>query len=116
MKDKDNIFNDDQLRELLKGARLKPSENLQHRIMHQIKVEESLRYKKTKSASPLLKTITSIAVVFYILVIALCAITYYMGGIQAFMTKEFILSAIGLSSICGIYGLIMVLDEKRYLK
>lgn len=116
MKKNDNILTDEQLRAFLQGSKLKSGENLEHRIMQQIKTEESLKTKKVKSSAPLLRSITKIAVVFYVLALILGIATYYLGGFEAFASKEFIVAAIGIVSTCSVYALSIILDEKRYLK
>lgn len=116
MKKKNNIFDDELMKKLMQHSDLKPSENLKYRIMHQIEVEQSLRYKKVKSTKPLLKSISSVVAVFYVLILALVGFSVYTGGLEALASKEFIISAACISLPCAVYGLIITLDEKRYLK
>ena len=111
-----NILSDDELRALLQGSKLKASENLQHRIMHQIMTEEALKRKKVKSTKPIFKSIANVAIVFYVLIIILSGISYYLWGIDAIVRKEFLLAAGGISMGCIIYGSMIIFDERRYLK
>lgn len=109
-----NIFDEDKFKDLIEGSKLTASENLKFRIMQQIETEQALKPKKVKSEKPMLKSVLSIALVMYVLMAILAAIAYAMGGFEALTTAQFILPATIIACSGAIFGLVVVLDEKRY--
>lgn len=70
---------DDKIRELLSGTKMKAGENLKYRIMHQIEAEKALTRQKNKavSSNPFIGNMIAIFGVMYAL-IAMVALGTYM--------------------------------------
>lgn len=116
MKNPENIFDDDKMKDLLKVSKLSASENLQHRIMQQITTEKALKPQKVKSARPSLRIAAVTAVAVYTIGAVIGAYVYVTAGPSALMTREFLIPVLGLTSIVSVFGLVNILDERRYQK
>lgn len=107
-----NMKRDDDLKKLLSGTKIKASENLKYRIMQQIETENALARKKSK-ARPVLGSMFSIFGVMYALIAVVGIGIYTTIGSEALMTSTFFLPLIFISSVCGLYWLITVFDDRR---
>lgn len=116
MKNQENIFGDDKMKDLLKGSKLSASENLQHRIMQQIMTEKALKPQKVKSAKPSLRIAAMTAVAIYAIGAIVGVYMYLTGGMSALTSREFLIPVLGLTSIISVFGLVNILDERRYQK
>lgn len=106
---------DDKLKDLLSGTKLKASENLKYRIMQQIETESALSRKKVKApkAQPLIGSMVTIFGVMYALIILVALGVYLTAGSDALLSGVFYLPAILIASVCGIFWMITTLDERR---
>lgn len=112
MDNKNIMKKDDDLKRLFSETKLEASANLKYRIMHQIETEQALSRKQAKSR-PVIGSMLSIFGVMYALIAILAVGIYVTMGSEALMSKLFFIPLIFISSICGLYWLITVFDEKR---
>lgn len=106
---------DDDLKKLFAGTKVKASENLKYRIMQQIETEQALSHKKSKSR-PVLGSMLSIFGIMYALIAAIGIGVYTSAGSGALMSGTFILPVVFISSVCGLYWLITIFDDRRRVK
>lgn len=116
MKNQENIFDDDKMKDLLKESKLSASENLQHRIMQQIMTEKALKPQKVKSAKPSLRIAAFTAAAIYFIAAVIGLYMYSTAGLSALTSKEFLIPVLGLTSTISVLGLVNILDERRYQK
>ena len=50
----------------------------------------------------------------YLIILGIALGTYLTGGIDMLLSSDFLLGIAGVTSMAAIYGLIVVLDERRY--
>lgn len=106
---------DEELKRLLSGTKMKASENLKYRIMQQIETENALSRKKAKSR-PVFGSMFSIFGIMYALIAVVGIAIYTSAGSDALFSSTFFFPAIFISSICGLYWLITVFDDRRKVK
>lgn len=117
MNDKNNkMKTDDELKRLLSGTKIKASENLKYRIMQQIETEQALSRKEAKSSRPVIGSMLSIFGIMYALIAVIGIAIYSSAGSNALISSTFLLPVVFISSICGLYWLITVFDERRKAK
>lgn len=106
---------DDRIRALFAGTKIKAGENLKYRIMQQIETESVLYGKKAKNRNvvPLIKNILSVFVIMYALIALTAAGVYATGGISALKSVTFFIPVILIASVCGLFLMISVLDDRR---
>jgi len=114
---KNNIeMQDDRIKELLSGTKIKAGENLKFRIMHQIEAEQALARKKVKSPRPAIINMMSILGVMYMLVVVAGLVVYFSGGKDALESIKFFAPVILIASACGIFWGISAFDDNRRSK
>ncbi len=106
---------DEDLKKLFAGTGVKASDNLKYRIMQQIETEQALSRKKAKNR-PVIGSMLSIFGVMYALIALLGVGIYTTIGSSALMTSTFLIPVVLISSICGLYWLITVFDDRRRVK
>lgn len=108
---------EDELKQLMKGSKLKASENLKYRIIQQIETEKAISKKKSNlSTSPLFSNMLAIFGVMYGLIIGAGIMLYISGGIEEILSNQFLMIAGMIASVCGVFWLITVSDDRRYEK
>jgi len=113
MNKNDMNIQDDKLKELLSGTRMKAGENLKFRIMQQIQTEAAFTRKKKASPNPLIGNMLSIFGVMYALIALVGVGVYFMGGRSALESALFFLPVIMIASVCGMFWMISAYDDKR---
>lgn len=108
--------NDDKIKELLKGTKLKAGENLKYRIMQQIETEASLSRKKVKSTRPLIGNMITILGVVYGLIILLGVTLFLSGGKDTLNSVAFIAPIILIASAGSLFWMISTYDDRRRSK
>ena len=109
---------DDDLRKLFAGTKVRASENLKYRIMQQIETESVLAGKKAESKNIVssIRGIVSVLGVMYVLISFVCIGIFLTGGIEALTSLEYFIPVIMISLVCCTFLLITVLDDKRHYK
>ncbi|MBF0761504.1 hypothetical protein IR148_10655 [Dysgonomonas mossii] len=114
----DMNMQDDKIRELLSGTRMKASDNLKYRIMHQIEAERALMHEKSKvqSSSPFIGNMFAIFGVMYALIAIVALVVYFAAGKDALQSAMFFAPILLIASACGMFGFISVYDDRRRSK
>lgn len=107
---------EDKLKELLSGTRMKASDNLKSRIMQQIITERALSKKKMKQSRPILENMLAIFGIMYALISVVGFGIYTSLGKEALGSMSFYIPAILISSICVVYWMIINFDDRRQTK
>ncbi|MDR2953900.1 MAG: hypothetical protein LBV43_02330 [Prevotella sp.] len=115
MKEKDKI-QDEKFRELFSGTKIGASENLKFRIMHQIEAEKALSSKKRTNVQPLISNMLSIFGVMYLLIAVVGLTIYLNGGKSALESVTFFIPVILIASVCGMFWMISIYDDRRRSK
>lgn len=104
---------DDQLKELLKASKKKPTAGFKERVMHQIETENALRPQKPKKTpNPIPKMWTVFGVMYGLM--ALVALYFYINKGQSFLTSSLVLKVMGgIAAISSVFYLISVFDDFR---
>lgn len=107
-----NIMQDDKLKDLLSGTKIKAGENLKYRIMQQIQTENALvsQKKKEKKINIQIKTILTLIVVMYTLILGIAGLVYLSMGKDALFAPEFIMAATFITVITAVIGTISYID------
>jgi len=119
MDNKYNIEQDDKLREIFSGTKIKAGENLKYRIMQQIATESVLKqaHKKERKINLQIKTILTLAGAMYALLLVVAGAAFLYAGKEALMTSEFFMSVIFIAVITATLGAISYFDtNKNYVK
>jgi ABC-type polysaccharide/polyol phosphate export permease len=105
----------DPLRTLLSGTKLKADVNLKYRIMQRIETERSLTGQPSgnKSIMPLMRTVLSVFGVMYALIAFVAAGVFFAGGERALASVSFFLPVLLIASVCGLFLMISVFDDRR---
>lgn len=109
---KNDIIQDDKLKDLFSASKIKAGENLKYRIMQQIETESLLakRKKKEKRINIQIRTILTLAVIMYALIAGVAGAVYLSMGTDALLAPEFIMTAIFITVIATAFGLISYID------
>ncbi len=118
MNEKEMKMQDESIRKLFSGTKIKAGENLKYRIMQQIETESALSAKKSKSKSlfPLIENMLSVFGVMYALIALVAIGVILMRGTEALQSLVFFVPVIMIASVCGLFLMISVYDDKRRLK
>jgi len=106
---------DDKIRELLSGTKLKAGENLKYRIMHQIETETALSKskKKVNKTRPLIGNMITIFGIIYGLIVLLGLTIYLTGGKDALSSIAFFAPVVLIASAGGLFWMISIYDDRR---
>lgn len=107
---------DDKIRDLLSGTKIKAGENLKFRIMHQIQAEQALSRKKVKNTRPAIHNTMTMFGIMYVLIAIVGLIVYFSGGTDAIESVKFFAPVILIASACGIFLGISTFDDRRRSK
>ncbi len=118
MDEKDINMQDDRIRALFSGTKVKAGANLKFRIMQQIETESILAGKKSKSKNimPLIWNMLSVFGVMYGLIAIVAAGVFFTGGKSALESVTFFVPVILITSVCGLFLMISTFDDKRRSK
>ncbi|HUI33792.1 MAG TPA: hypothetical protein VLY84_09275 [Dysgonamonadaceae bacterium] len=102
------------MKSMMESARKEPSENLSHRIMHQIETEQALTRAKPKiskqTVSSSLLNLRIFGLMYFVLLIT-GGYFYLQGGKDALLTDTFLWTCITISSIFSFFFLITTIDN-----
>lgn len=116
MTEKNNIRTDEEIiRQLMQSAKIEASENLKHRIIHQIEAEKALtpqRVKPKRETANVLKDFKAIFGVMYLLLCGLSVFTVIFGGTKALSSSQFILTAALIFVVFASFWAITRLDVR----
>jgi len=102
------------MKSMMESARKEPSENLSHRIMHQIETEQALTRAKPKiskqTVSSSLLNLRIFGLMYFVLLIT-GGYFYLQGGKDALLTDTFLWTCITISSIFSLFFLITTIDN-----
>jgi hypothetical protein len=106
---------DDKIRELLSGTKMKAGENLKYRIMHRIETEKALTRQKKKAvnSNPFIGSTVAVFGVMYALIALVVLGTYFIGGQGALKSFQFFAPVVLIASACSIFWMISVYDDSR---
>lgn len=107
---------DDKLKNILAGTKLKAHENLKYRIMQQIETENALSPKKIRNTAPLIGNMLTTFGIMYTLITIIGLGVYHSGGQNALESAAFFLPVILIASVCGIFWMISMYDDQRRSK
>lgn len=110
--------NDDKIREILSGTKVKAGENLKYRVMQQIETEKALapvKKKKVTSLSPVWSMLTIFGVM-YVLIGMIALFIYLHAGTDALATPMFFLPVLLIGAVCTMFLGVTVYDERRKSK
>lgn len=115
---KKNInIEDEKLKDLLSGTRLKASDNLKYRIMQQIETEVALSKKvTTKKHESVLGNFFSIYGIAYALIIIIGISLYMSGGEESLLSDSFFGIAILIIVVGSAVLAITYFDSQRQYK
>ncbi|MDR0574569.1 MAG: hypothetical protein LBG96_11170 [Tannerella sp.] len=118
MDGKEMKIQDDTIRKLFSGTKIKAGGNLKYRIMQQIETESALSIKKSKSKSlfPLIGNMLSVFGVMYALIALAAMGIILMGGIETLQSLTFFVPVTMIASVCGLFLMISIYDDKRRWK
>lgn len=110
----DNIdMKEDALKQILTNSKLKASDNLKYRIMHQIEVEKTVYKERKSDTRPLVANMFTVFGVMYVLIAIIGGLVYFGGGKEALSSIAFFIPAILIASVCGLFWMISTYDDKR---
>ncbi|MDL2215415.1 hypothetical protein LJC00_04425 [Dysgonomonas sp. OttesenSCG-928-M03] len=108
-----NNIEDKQLRKILSETRMTASDNLRFRIMQQIETEKALSRQKSKQSFSVLKNMLSVFGVMYAIIAIVGLGIYTMYGKDGIESTSTYLIVILIASVCSMFWMISVFDEKR---
>ena len=117
--DKENLKRqDDIMRKLFAGTKIKAGENLKYRIMQQVETESIFAAKKSKNRSvvPFIGNMLLVFGVMYALIIIYGISVYLTGGLKELESVTFFIPVIMIASVCVFFWMISACDDKRRLK
>lgn len=115
---KQNINKDDEiLKELLSGTKLKASDNLKYRIMQQVETETALSRKKAKSngGESVLGNLLSVYGVVYALLFIIGGAFYFLYGKDSLLSSSFLSLAILIITVGSAFLAITFIDNRRQM-
>lgn len=107
---------DKQMRKILSGTKIPAGDNLKFRIMQQIETESALSKKKAKSSFSTIGSMYSIFGVMYVVISLVLLFVYFSAGQEAMKSTPVYLVVILISSVCSLFWMLSVYDEKRRKK
>ncbi|MDR1224298.1 MAG: hypothetical protein LBL07_15675 [Tannerella sp.] len=118
MDKKNTNTQDDRIRALFSGTEIKAGANLKFRIMQQIETESVLAGKKSKGKNimPLIWNMLSVFGIMYALIAIVAAGVFLTGGRSALESVTFFVPVILITSVCGLFLMISILDDRRRSK
>ena len=105
---------DDTIRKLFAETTVHAGENLKYRIMQQIETESLFSVKKAESKNTVasIRSMLSVFGVMYVLIVIVGIGAYIAGGIDALKSITFFAPIILISSVCCLFLMISIFDDK----
>ncbi|GAB6123104.1 hypothetical protein JCM30204_42540 [Dysgonomonas termitidis] len=113
LNDKNNDMQDDKIKDLLSGTKMKAGENLKYRIMQQIETEKALVPKRSVSSRPVIKNMLTVFGVMYALIAIVGLAVYSTSGQSGLSSATFLVPVILISSVCSMFWMISLYDDRR---
>ncbi len=117
MKRKDTYNKDDSFRELIETSKIKASENLRYRIMHQIETEEVLKRQKSnnqisqkRDSGNVIQDLTTIFGTMYAVLAVMISVAYFLQGDKILKSSQFWGTIILVGFIFSLLWLISRID------
>ena len=107
---------DKQIRKILSDTKIPAGDNLKFRIMQQIETEVSLSRKKSKNSFSILNNMFSVFGVMYAIIALIIGFIYFSAGKEALESTYMFLTIALVASVCSMFWLISMYDEKRRKK
>ena len=107
---------DKELKEMLSTSKLKATDNLKDRIIHQINTEKVLMPSSRKTSSPSIGSHFSIFGIMYVLLLTLIGYFYFKTDGNPLESTSFVISLLFTASTFSIYWLIIVYVDFRKMK
>ena len=111
-----NSIEDKQFRQILSDTKKTAGENLKFRIMQQIETEKSLSQKEAKNSFSAVASMFSIFGVMYAIIAIVAGTIYFSAGRAAVESTNTYLAIILIVSICSVFWMISLYDERRRKK
>jgi hypothetical protein len=111
-----NNADDQKIKELLSGTRLKAGDNLKYRIMQQIETEKALSRKAVGRSIPALRNILPVLVIMYILIAIVGIALYAMGGQSQLTSLSFYVPISLILFVGSLFWMVSCLDDSRRAK
>ncbi len=111
-----NNTDDQKIKELLSGTRLKAGDNLKYRIMQQIETEKALSRKAAGKSIPALRNILPVLVIMYILIAVVGVALYLMGGESQLTSLSFYVPISLILFVGSLFWMVSCLDDSRRTK
>lgn len=113
----DNINRkEDVLKQIIADSKLKASDNLKYRIMHQIEVEKTVFRDRKPDVRPFVANMFFVFGIMYLLIAIIGGLVYFGGGKEALSSIAFFIPAILIASVCGVFWVISIYDDRRMNK
>ena len=118
MDKENNIIQDEKIKEILSLSKIKAGKNLKYRVMQQIETESVFSAKKVKSKNlrPLIVNSFLIIGVMYALVVLVALGIFITRGVEALNSLSFFAPVIMISTVCSMFWMISMFDDKRRIK
>ncbi|HHU25562.1 MAG TPA: hypothetical protein GXZ56_02955 [Bacteroidales bacterium] len=119
MKNRDIPSEEQTMRVLMQGARLKAPEQLKYRVMHQLEAEKAVapRAKKvTEESGNVLRDLGTIFGIMYALLAVMVVVAYILFGGQFLLSTEFIGTTLLVVFVFSMLWLIAQLDRRVQAK
>jgi len=111
-----NNIEDKQFKKILSETKLTAGDNLKFRIMQQIETEKALSKKESKNSFSILDNMFSIFGVMYAIIAIVAGTIYFSAGKEAVESTYTYLTIILIVSVCSMFWMISLYDEKRRKK
>ncbi len=119
MKKRDVSSEEEAIRVLMQGARLKAPEYLKYRVMHQLEAEKAVapRAKKgSEESGSVLRDLGTIFGIMYALLAVMVVVAYILFGGQFLLSTEFVGAALLVVFVFSMLWLIAQLDRRVQAK
>ncbi len=111
-----NDIEDIQLKKILPETKITAGNNLKFRIMQQIETEKAFSKKKANSSFSILSNMYSIFGIMYAIIAVIAGFVYFSAGKEAVESTYMYLTIILVTSVCSVFWMLSVYDEKRRKK
>ncbi len=119
MKKRDVSSEDEAMRELMQGAKMKAPERLKYRVMHQLETEKAVapRAKKmTEESGNVLRDLGTIFGTMYALLAGMAVVVYILYGKHFLLSTEFVGTTLLVVIVFSMLWLIAQLDRRVQAK
>ncbi len=120
MNKRDVLNEEEAIRILMQGAKMKAPERLKYRIMHQLEVEKKAVTSRAKKGSEesgdVLRDLGTIFGTMYALLVGMAVVTYILFGRHFLLSTEFVGAALFVVFVFSMLWLIAQLDRRVHAK